>query len=596
VEQIDTNYLILMLAAALVVAGVLSNLIASRFGAPLLLLFLVIGMLVGEDGPGRLRFEDFGVVHLVGAAALGIILFDGGLRTKAHSLRGVLVPAGLLATVGVLITAAIVALAAIPLMGVSFAEGLLLGSIIASTDAAAVFFLIRTGGLRLKRRVNDTLEVESSTNDPFAIFLVLALVAYLRPQAAGAHPVALLFFEHMLVGLILGAVGGLLLSILLNRTNFPTGLASVLVTGAALLIFGATSVVGGSGFLAAYVAGLVVGNRPTRTVAGVTNFTDAATWLAQLVMFVLLGVLATPHRLIEFILPALGISFVLIVLARPIAVVLCLLPFRFLWSEKAFVGWVGLRGAVAIFLATVPVLADLPNGLRYFDIAFVVVLVSLVVQGWTVRPAAQFLGMALPGADHPESRTELDLPGQLEQELVGYPVRTDSAYLRHPRLPVWAKLVLIVRAETVLLPSEAGDVRDGDYVYLLAPPIRAPRLDRLFSETAIERSEGEIYFGEFELPGAAKMSEIALLYASEAKAPDHSAAEAFARSFGTPVVGDKLTLAARPTHLRPEPVISQRRPSCPTVSRIGSSPARARSAASPRSARRRPPRRWPATA
>jgi cell volume regulation protein A len=541
-EQIDTNHLILMLAAALVVAGVLSNLIASRFGAPLLLLFLVIGMLVGEDGPGGLRFDNFALVHLVGAAALAIILFDGGLRTKARSLRGVLAPAGLLATFGVLATAAIVAVAAMLLLRTNFVEGLLIGAIVASTDAAAVFFLVRTGGLRLKRRVNDTLEIESSTNDPFAIFLVLALVAYLRPGGAVGHPAVLLFFEHMLLGLIMGAGGGLLLSMLLNRTNFPTGLAAVLVAGSALVVFGTTAVSGGSGFLAVYVAGIVVGNRPTRMVTGVTTVTDAATWLAQLVMFTLLGILASPHRLLDVVLPALGIAFVLILIARPAAVVLCLLPFRFRWTEKAFVAWVGLRGAVAIFLAAVPVLAELPNALRYFDIAFFVVLVSLVVQGWTVRPAAKLLGMALPGADHPESRTELDLPGRLDQELVGYPVQSESAYLAHQRLPAWAKLVMVVRDEAILLPAEAGPVRSGDYVYLLAPPMQAARLDRLFAETAVERSEGEIYFGEFALPALTRMSEIAALYAAETKAPDHSAAEAFVRAVGTPVVGDTLRL------------------------------------------------------
>jgi cell volume regulation protein A len=541
-DQLDTNNIALLLSAALVVLGVLSSVVAMRFGAPLLFLFLVIGMLAGENGPGGIRFDDFAGAHLVGSAALAIILFDGGLRTKLRALRGALAPAGLLATVGVLVTTAVVALAAMPLLGLSFAAALLLGAIVASTDAAAVFFLLRSGGLRLRRRVNDTLEVESSTNDPFAVFLVIALVTFIQSGGDLGRALGLVFVQQMLIGAAAGIVGGYLLSLALNRTAMPTGLTAVLVTGATLLIFAGANVLHGSGFLAAYLAGLVMGNRPTRAVAGVTSFTDAATWLAQLVMFVLLGLLATPSRLVEVALPALGIAVVLMLVARPIAVALCLAPFRFRRAEKVFVAWVGLRGAVAIFLATIPVLAGLPGGLAFFDVAFFVVLASLVVQGWTIRPAAQFLGVALPGADHPESRTELDLPGQLEQELVGYPVRPESAYLRHPRLPSWAKLVLVVRGERILLPDEAGPVVAGDYVYVLAPPMRASGLDRLFTETERERTEEEIYFGEFVLPGATSLREVAALYAPEANAPNQSVGEAFAQALGTPTVGDTLPL------------------------------------------------------
>jgi cell volume regulation protein A len=203
-----------------------------------------------------------------------------------------------------------------------------------------------------------------------------------------------------------------------------------------------------------------------------------------------------------------------------------------------------LRGAVAIFLATIPVLAELPNGRLYFDVAFFVVLVSLLVQGWTVRPVAKALGIALPGEDHPESRTELDLPGQMEQELVGYPVRSDSAFLRHASVPAWAKLVLVVRGEAILLPDEAGPVRSGDYVYLIAPPMRAKGLDRLFSETEGERTEAEIYFGEFVVTGDTRLSEIAMIYAPGAEAGQGTVADAFRAAFGAPVTGDTLPLGS----------------------------------------------------
>jgi cell volume regulation protein A len=541
VEQLDSNNFALLFGAAVVVAGVLSSVLAQRFGAPLLLLFLLIGMFMGEDGLLGIRFDDFAVVHLVGSGALAVILFDGGLRTNTRTFRLVLAPAGLLATIGVLITALVVALAAMVMLRLSFLEAFLLGAIVASTDAAAVFFLLKSGGLRLKRRISDTLEIESGTNDPFAVFLVLALVALIQARGGGLAVIAI-FVQQMAVGAVIGLIGGWLLSRALARLTLPQGLHPIFVAAGALLVFGAAAVVHGSGFLAAYLAGLVVGNRPMRAGSAVHSFTDAATWLAQIVMFVLLGLLATPHLLTEVLLPALGIALILIFLARPLAVVACLYPYRFRWADKAFVSWVGLRGAVAIFLATIPVLAELPNARLYFDIAFFVVLVSLLVQGWTVRPAAKALGIALPGEDHPESRTELDLPGQMEQELVGYPVRTDSAFLRHASVPAWAKLVLVVRGEAILLPEEAGPVAAGDYVYLLAPPLRAKGLDRLFSETEGERSEAEIYFGEFVVTGETRLSEIALLYAPGTEAGHGTVANAFRAAFGSPTVGDTLPL------------------------------------------------------
>lgn len=541
-EQLDSNNFALLFGAAVVVAGVLSSVLAQRFGAPLLLLFLLIGMFMGEDGLLGIRFDDFAVVHLVGSAALAVILFDGGLRTNTRTFRLVLAPAGLLATIGVLITALVVAAAAMVILRLSFLEAFLLGAIVASTDAAAVFFLLKSGGLRLKRRISDTLEIESGTNDPFAVFLVLALVALIQARGGGGLAVIGIFLQQMAIGAVMGLIGGWLLSRALARLTLPQGLHPIFVAAGALLVFGATAVAHGSGFLAAYLAGLVVGNRPMRAGSAVHSFTDAATWLAQIVMFVLLGLLATPHRLMDVLLPALGIALVLIFLARPLAVVACLYPYRFRWADKAFVSWVGLRGAVAIFLATIPVLADLPNARLYFDIAFFVVLVSLLVQGWTVRPVAKALGIALPGEDHPESRTELDLPGQMEQELVGYPVRADSAFLRHAAVPAWAKLVLVVRGEAILLPEEAGPVTAGDYVYLLAPPLRAKGLDRLFSETEGERSEAEIYFGEFVVTGETRLAEIALLYAPGTAAAQGTVADAFRAAFGAPTVGDTLPL------------------------------------------------------
>ena len=280
----------------------------------------------------------------------------------------------------------------------------------------------------------------------------------------------------------IGILGGRAIVYVLNRLGLPQGLHAPFVATATLVVFGLAQWVHASGFLAVYLAGLIVGNRPTRAHNSIVAFLDAATWLAQIAMFLLLGLLAWPERLPERALPALVVALTLMLIARPVAVFLCLAPFRFTWREKVFISWVGLRGAVGIFLASIPLLVGLPKAQLYFDVGFVVVLVSLLVQGWTIGKAARLLHVALPRADVSAHRVELDLPGQLSQELVGYPVVAESPYLRRGITPSWAKLTLVIRDERVHTPEEAGQVREGDHVYFLAPPERAPSLDRFFVE------------------------------------------------------------------------------------------------------------------
>ncbi|MBN8919873.1 MAG: potassium/proton antiporter, partial [Rhizobiales bacterium] len=471
---LDTVSLIILLASLLVLAGVVSSLIAMRFGAPLLLVFLVIGILAGEGGPGGIVFGDVRLAYTVGSAALGLILFDGGLRTRIATFRSVLAPAGLLATVGVLVTAAIVAPVAKFALGFGWLEALLVGSVVASTDAAAVFFLVHSRGLRLRPRVGATLEVESGTNDPFAIFLTLLLVQVLTLHDATWDSAVLALARETVLGLLVGIVGGHAVVHMLNRFELPQGLHGLFVATAAIVVFSTAAVLHGSGYLAVYAAGLVVGNRPTRAHSTIIAFLDAATWLAQIAMFVILGLLVRPERLPATLPAALLIALALTLLARPAAAFLCLAPFRFSWREKVFISWVGLRGAVGIFLASIPLLVSLPNAFVYFDVAFVVVLVSLLVQGWTLSIAAERLHVALPRVDNPPRRVELDLPGQLEHELVGYLVRPASLYLRRHLIPSWAKLALVVRDLRVLSPAEAGEIREQDYAYFLAPPGKAP--------------------------------------------------------------------------------------------------------------------------
>ena len=473
----------ILLGAILVLAGILSSLVAMRFGAPLLLIFLIIGMLAGEEGPGGLKFDDVRETYLVGSIALALILFDGGLRTRIATVRSVLAPSLLLATVGVLITAALTAPVASYMLDIRWTEGLLVGAVVASTDAAAVFFLVHAQGLRLRPRVGATLEVESGTNDPFAVFLTVVLVEMLSLSEFSWQHIAETLAQQAILGTIIGIAGGRLVVVALNRLGLAQGLHALFVITSVLVLFGVAQVLHSSGFLAVYLAGLVIGNRPTRAHNTVVVFLDAVTWLAQIVMFVLLGLLVWPERLVGSLGHALVVAVTLMFVARPVAVFLCLAPFRFSWREKLFISWVGLRGAVGIFLASIPLLVGLGKAYLYFDVAFVVVLVSLLVQGWTIGLAARRLHIALPRIDRTPRRVELDLPGQLAQELVGYPIGHNSPYLRRRLIPSWAKPTLVVREEHVLTASEAGDAREGDYLYLLAPPERAQALDRFFVDT-----------------------------------------------------------------------------------------------------------------
>ena len=377
--SLDSVSIAILLGSVLVMAGILSSLLALRFGAPLLLVFLFVGMAAGEGGPGGLRFDDVRTTYLVGSLALALILFDGGLKTRFQSIRAVLAPSIVLATFGVLLTALITAPVAKYALGIGWPEALLVGAVVASTDAAAVFLLVHTQGLRLRPRVGATLEVESGTNDPFAIFLTLVLVELLSIGQSDSVDVVLQFLREAFLGIVIGVTGAWLVVQALNRVSLPQGLHAPFVTTAALVIFGVAQISHSSGFLAVYVAGMLIGNRPTRAHNSVVAFLDAATWLAQIVMFVMLGLLVSPERTLSTLLPAVAVALVLMLVARPVAVFLCLAPFRFNWREKTFIAWVGLRGAVAIFLASIPMLVGLPNAQIYFDVAFGVVIISLLL-------------------------------------------------------------------------------------------------------------------------------------------------------------------------------------------------------------------------
>ncbi len=542
-ENLTIANIALLFGALFVLIGIASSLIASRFGAPLLLVFLCLGMLAGQDGPGGIVFDDFSATYVIGSAALAIILFDGGLRTRFASFRGVLVPAGMLATVGVLITTVLTGAIASLVLGLSWIEGLLVGAVVSSTDAAAVFFLMRSKGVQLRRRVNNTLEIESATNDPAAVFLTIVLVELVLAQ--GFDPgwaIAGILGQQVLVGAAVGVTGGMGLAWALNRFTLPHGLHPLMAVCVAVLIFSVASVLQGSGFLAVYLAGLILGNRPVRAFPTILSFLDAATWLSQIVMFLVLGLLVTPSTLIHYALPALVVAVFLILVGRPVAVWLCLTPFGFGKREKYFISWVGLRGAVSIFLAAIPTLANVPNAAVYFNVAFFVVLVSLLVQGWSVAYMAGRLGQR-SGEKAPDiKRLEIDLPGQLELEMVGYPIAENSPVLARAVFPSWMRTVLVVRNGEVLTPEAAGALQANDYAYFLAPPARVPRLDRLFAA-----SEGgqPPALGMFSFSGQARVEDVAKLYGLHVPADLRrmTIAEAFDERFEDRVdTGDRIAI------------------------------------------------------
>ena len=363
-------------------------------GAPILLIFLGIGMLVGQDGAGGYAFDDFELAYHVGSIALAVILFAGGLGTSVRDIRVSWGPALMLATLGVVITAAVVGVS-IWLLGASLLVALLLGAVVGSTDAAATFLLLQGRGIRLKGRVMETIVVESGLNDPMAIFLTTVLLSFV--DAGGAElswELGWTFALQLGVGAVAGLIGGLILAWLINRLELASGLFAVLALSGAMALFGGTQLIGGSGYLAVHLCGVVLMDRLSGSRREELDITHGSlAWLSQILMFLMLGLLVTPHQFQGKVMHAAGIAFILIFIARPLAVAVCLAPFRFNLNERLFIAWVGLRGAVPIFLAIIPVMSPGPVDVNFFNVVFMVVIASLVLQGWTIPWLARRLDL-----------------------------------------------------------------------------------------------------------------------------------------------------------------------------------------------------------
>jgi cell volume regulation protein A len=539
----------IFIGALLILLSILAGMVSSRLGAPLLLVFLLLGMLAGEDGVFQIHFSDYRSTFAVGSIALAIILFEGGLRTPRDVVRLVFWPAFSLATVGVLLSAFAIAGVAHLVMGLSPLEGVLLGAVVASTDAAAVFMLLHGRGSAVNARVAGTLELESGMNDPMAVFLTLLCVQLLEHPDLSPGWFAL---EELAIGFIgggaLGLLGGFALRWMVERLNLTAALYPILIAAGALLIFGGANLIGASGFLAVYLAGVMLARAPYRAQQVIARFLDGLAWLSQIAMFLLLGLLVTPSKLLVDLPAAIVIAVAIILIARPGSVAIALLPFRFSWPERGFIAWVGLRGAVPIFLASIPILAGLPNAQRYFNVAFVVVLVSLLIQGWTVGRAARFLGLTVPEDETAHDPLDLGLGPKAGRELAGFRVKPGSRALRHSYgalgLPADAQIIAAIREEKPIEDFQDTRPAVGDYVIAIVPPIEITAAQRIFAEHKVSEVEPE-GFGEFMLSGDGAVDELAVVYGLDLG--DHRSGETLAdfmheRLGKIAVVGDRVRL------------------------------------------------------
>lgn len=458
-----------------------------RFGIPVVLLFLVLGLLGGSEGVGGVAFENYPFAYQIGTIALILILFDGGLNTRLASIRRSALPAGVLATVGVAGTAGVLAVIA-RLFGLPWTEAMLIGAIVSSTDAAAVFAVLRGGSIRIKDRVRSVLEVESCVNDPMAVIMTLALIESVRIGAAPGWGMILRVPMELLVGAAVGVGVGYAMRWVLARASLGTaGLYPVATLASAFVAYGGGTMLGGSGFLAVFAAAVVLGNGPLPYKAGLARVHDAVAWMSQVTMFLMLGLLAFPSKLVPVAETGLLLGLALAFVARPLVVMVCLLPFRWSVKEASFISWVGLRGAVPIILATFPFLADVPGAERIFNSVFFIVVVSALVPGASIVPLTKWLGLGSPEPPAPAAALEIHSIQQFNGAIRAYhinpAVAVCGARLSEIEFPAGASAILVVRGKELLAARGNTRLLAGDHVYVFLRPEDEPFIGLLFGGT-----------------------------------------------------------------------------------------------------------------